>query len=189
MHYEPADVFTPVDAGHWQYGGDVPYTMVRNGILQIDRRAFIYYIGLGNTPAMMDKNVGFGSYYLWTYRDASGQPLQGDNTYKLHVPANVPAKLFWSVVVYDALSRSELQNGEPFPSRSLYTGPNTNADGSVDLFFGPNVPAGEEKNWIKTVAGRGFFPIFRFYSPEKALYDQTWKLPDVEKVKLAVART
>src|SRR5262245_42728388 len=95
------------DTGHWRYGGDVPYTMMRDGILQIDQRAFIYYMGLGNTPAMMDKNVGFGSYYLWSYKDASGQPLQGENTYKLHIPANVPVGLFWSVVVYDALSRSD----------------------------------------------------------------------------------
>lgn len=170
------------DDKQWQYVGDAPYTWLKNGILQVDRRAFAYYMALGNSPAMMDKNVGKGSYYLWSYKDSSGQPLQGENTYQLHIPAHVPAKLFWSVVVYDALSRSELQNGEPFPSRSLYTGPKTNTDGSVDLFFGPDVPQGDEKNWIRTVPGKGWFPIFRFYSPEKALYDKSWKLPDVEKV-------
>jgi hypothetical protein len=171
------------DDKQWQYVGDAPYTWLKDGVLQVDRRAFAYYMALGNSPAMMDKNVGVGSYYLWTYKDASGAFLQGENTYKLHVPAQVPAKLFWSVVVYDALSRSELQNGEDFPSRSLYSGPTTNADGSIDLFFGPEVPKGGEKNWIKTVSGKGWFPIFRFYSPEKPLYDRTWQLPDITREK------
>jgi hypothetical protein len=166
----------------------VPYTWLKDGVLQVDRRAYAYYMAVGSSPAMMDKNVGKGSYYLWSYKDSSGQPLQGENTYTLHIPAKVPAKLFWSVVVYDALSRSELQNGEPFPSRSLYTGPKANADGSVDLFFGPDVPTGEEKNWIRTVPGKGFFPMMRFYSPLKPLYDQSWKLPDVEKVKRHASR-
>jgi len=25
--------------------------------------------------------------------------------------------------------------------------------------------------------------VFRFYGPEKPLFDKTWKLPDIEKVK------
>jgi hypothetical protein len=25
--------------------------------------------------------------------------------------------------------------------------------------------------------------LFRFYGPEKAVFDKTWKLPDVEKVQ------
>ena len=112
-----------------------------------------------------------------------GQPLLGDKSYKLHIPANVPAGQFWSVLLYDAMSRSQLRNGEKFPSLSMYTGPKKNADGSIDIFFGPHVPNGEEKNWIKTVTGKGFFPMFRWYAPEKPLYDKTWQLPDVEEVK------
>src|SRR5262249_58410835 len=56
----------------WQYVGDVPYTWVKDGVLQVDRRAYVYYMALGNSPAMMDKNVGKGSYYLWAYKDAAG---------------------------------------------------------------------------------------------------------------------
>jgi len=171
------------DDEQWQYvGGDGNYTYMKDGILQVDLRAYGYYMAIGNSPAMMAKNVGFGSYYLWAYRDKAGAYLQGEKTYKLHIPANVPANQFWSVVIYDAISRSQLRNGDPFPSLSMYTGPAKNADGSVDIFFGPKVPAGQEKNWIKTVPDHGWFPIFRFYGPLQPLYDKTWKLPDIEKV-------
>ena len=108
--------------------------------------------------------------------------LDGAKNYKLHIPAKVPAKDFWSVLVYDSLSRSELKNGQKFPSVSQYTDPKVNADGSVDVYFGPEMPEGQEKNWIKTVAGKGWFPIFRFYGPLEPLYDKTWVLPDIEPV-------
>jgi hypothetical protein len=54
-------------------------------------------------------------------------------------------------MVYDALSRSELKNGKKFPSVSKYSEPKINADGSVDVYFGPEMPAGQEKNWIGLV--------------------------------------
>ncbi len=168
------------DDRQWQYVGDAQYDFMKDGVLEVDRRAYAYYMAVGNSPAMMSKNVGVGSYYLWTYKDAAGQFLDGAKNYKLHVPANVPAKDFWSVLVYDALSRSELQNDQKFPSVSMYGNPKTNADGSVDIYFGPTMPPGQEKNWIQTVPGKGWFPIFRFYGPLQPLYDKTWKLPDIE---------
>jgi len=157
------------------------YTFARNGIPQIDARNNLYYMAAGNSPAMMDKNVGQGSQYLWAYRDANGEFLDGGKTYRLRVPANIPAKAFWSVVVYDALSRSELKNDQPLPSVSSYTKPKINADGTIDVYFGPNAPA-SGGNWIRTVPGKGWFPMFRFYSPTQAYFDKTWMLNDVEKV-------
>ena len=61
----------------WQYVGDVPYTFLKDGVLQVDRRAYVYYMAVGNSPAMMAKNVGLGSYYLWTYKDGAGDFLDG----------------------------------------------------------------------------------------------------------------
>ena len=95
----------------------------------------------------------------------------------------MPAKDFWSVLVYDSLSRSMLKNGQKFPSVSKYTDPKFNADGSVDIYFGPDMPNGQEKNWIKIVPGKGWFPIFRLYGPLEPLYDKTWKLNDIEERK------
>lgn len=166
----------------WQgASSDIPYTFMRDGIPQVDARNNVYYMAVGNTPAMMEKNVGQGSQYLWAYRDSDGNFLDGGKNYRLQIPANIPAKDFWSVVVYDALSRSELQNGQPFPSVSSYTKPKANADGSIDIFFGPDEPR-ERSNWIRTVADKGWFPIFRFYGPLAAYFDKTWKLPDIEPV-------
>ena len=50
------------------------------------------------------------------------------------------------------------------------------------MHFGPTAPAGEESNWVETVPGRGFYLMFRLYSPTEPLFDGTWALPDVEPV-------
>jgi hypothetical protein len=89
----------------WQGIPDgMAYTFTRDGAPQIDARDNVYYMAAGNSPAMMAKNVGQGSQYLWTYRDAGGDFLDCGQNYKLHILPNIPAKNFWSVVVYDALS-------------------------------------------------------------------------------------
>jgi hypothetical protein len=165
----------------WQHVPDgMTYTFATDGVPQIDARDNVYYMAAGNSPAMMAKNVGQGSQYLWSYRDADGDFLDGGKSYTLHVPAKIPAGNFWSVLVYDPLSRSELQNGQPFPSVSSYTKPVINADGSIDIAFGPDEPK-QKGNWIRTVPGRGFFPMFRFYGPAEAFFDKSWVLDDVKK--------
>jgi hypothetical protein len=59
-----------------------------------------------------------------------------------------------------------------------------NDDGTVDLYFGPQRPAGgPELNWVQTNPDEGWFVLFRFFGPERPYYDKTWKLPDFEKVK------
>ncbi|WP_395396206.1 DUF1254 domain-containing protein (plasmid) [Novosphingobium sp. BL-8A] len=168
--------------GQWQQlPAGVPYTFLKDGVLQVDSRAFCYYMGLGNDPAMMDKHVGQGSQYLWAYRDADGDFLDGAKNYRLRVPADVPIANFWSVLVYDSLSRSQLQTSQAFPSISKYSAPQVNDNGTIDVWFGPRCPEGQERNWIETLPDRGWFPIFRFYSPLEPFFDKTWKLPDVMK--------
>ena len=55
-----------------------------------------------------------------------------------------------------------------------------NADGSVDIYFGPKAPPGKEANWVPTEPGRQFEVMFRLYGPEKAFFDKAWVLPDIE---------
>ena len=60
--------------------------------------------------------VGVGSQYAGTYVDSRGAPLDGGKTYKLRMPPGIPAKDFWSLVLYDTQTRSELQTDQQFPS-------------------------------------------------------------------------
>jgi len=52
----------------------------------------------------------------------------------------------------------------------------------VDIYFGPKSPEGKDSNWVPTSAAGKFEVLFRFYGPEKALFEKTWKLPDIEEV-------
>ena len=167
----------PDRAWEWAFiGGSA--TWDSQGYTNTDRRAGFAYIAIGMSPAMVEKHVGSGSQYLWTPRDADGAFLDGGKRYRLHVPANIPVKNFWSVVAYDADSRSILRNDQPFPSVSTYTGPQVNVDGSIDIEFGPQKSA-ETRNWIQTIPGKGWFVLFRFYGPLEKFFDKTWKPDDI----------
>lgn len=150
----------------------------------LDARSYFFYLATVNTPAMAAKIPGKGSQYAMTYTEQSGEPLDGAKSYTMNVPANVPAKDFWSVVIYDPQTRSELQTSQPFPSKNNKRDKLlTNADGSVDLYFGPKAPAGKEANWIATVPGKSWFTILRLYGPLEPWFDKTWRPGEVELVK------
>lgn len=149
----------------------------------LDARTLFFYVATVNTPAMALKMVGVGSQYALNAKDADGNYLDGSQNYRLNIPAPVPAKDFWSVVVYDPQTRSELQTSQPFPGKNnqrdelIY-----NDDGSVDLYYGPNPPQGFEKNWTQTVPGKGWFAALRLYGPLEAWFDQSWRLGEFVKI-------
>jgi hypothetical protein len=58
-----------------------------------------------------------------------------------------------------------------------------NADGSVDVFFGPKAPEGCEKNWVQTLPGKGWFMILRLYGPLEPWFDKTWRPGEIELVE------
>jgi len=116
--------------------------------------------------------------------DSNGNFLEGDKTYKLKIPKNVPAKDFWSVVVYDPQTRSELQTDQPYPSKNNKRDDlDVNNDGSVDLYFGPVAPKGKQKNWVQTVPGKGWFVLLRLYGPLEHWFDKTWQPGEFELIK------
>jgi hypothetical protein len=150
----------------------------------LDTRTMFYYGYTVNTPAMIMKLVGKGSQYAVAFTDKSGNPFDGSKTYQLKIPANAPAKDFWSVVVYDTQTRSMLQTTQPFPSKNNKRDKLVaNADGSVDLYFGPKAPAGKEANWIASVPNKGWFPVLRLYGALEPWFDQTWRPGEIEEVK------
>jgi hypothetical protein len=146
------------------------------GVANLDGAAFYYFFATGVTPAMEEKMVGRGSQYPWTALDADGKPFDGGRNYKLTLPKDVPVKDFWSVIVYDVQTRSMLQTNQNAPSVSSQNKDvKTNADGSVDVFFGPEAPQGMESNWVQTIPGKGWFMILRLYGPLEPWFDKSWR--------------
>ena len=151
------------------------------GVANLDGAIFFYYIATGVTPAMAEKMVGKGSQYPWCCQDADGNPFDGGKNYKLHIPPNVPAKDFWSAIVYDNQTRSMIQTDQQFPSVSSQNKDlQVNSDGSVDVYFGPKSPAGKEANWIQTIPDKGWFMILRLYGPLEPWFDKTWRPGEIE---------
>jgi hypothetical protein len=135
------------------------------GFAQLDQRTKYFYEAVTTTKGMVTKTPGVGQAYLGAHQDANGNWFDGGKAYKLNVPADAPAKLFWSVTVYDSLSRVLIDNEQQVADKSSRSGIVKNADGSYDVYFGPKAPEGKEKNWIPTLPGKAWFAYFRLYGP------------------------
>ena len=121
---------------------------------ELDERLNYLYLGTWPGQAMNLPYPSGGQRYLESFKDKDGNWLDGSKNYKLHVPANVPAEEFWSITVYDNLTRSMTMNQADRPAISSYDKITVNADGSMDLYFGPKAPAGLESNWVDPVRRR-----------------------------------
>ena len=151
----------------------------------LDARTLFFYSATVNTPAMALEIPGVGSNYAFATADKNGELLYGEKNYKITLPADAPAKDFWSVVVYDPQTRSELQipGGTAYPSKNnkrdklIY-----NKDESVTLYFGPKAPKGKEANWTETVPGKAWFTLLRLYGPLETWFDKSWSPSDFELV-------
>jgi len=150
--------------------------------LDFDAMINFFHKAFATSASMVLEMPGKGSQYLLGVRDAQGDYLSGGTSYRLHVPANVPVANYWSVVLYDADTRSMLDNGQPFPSIASNSNLKLNPDGSSDIWFGPTAPKAANANWIKTVPSRGYFAGIRLYAPTQTFYDKQWKPDDIVKV-------
>jgi hypothetical protein len=181
MHFMTAlPSFAP--GSHWTFPGtpvgpETAFVFEHADRLEIDERAAAFFFGCAPP-----KELGAATFYLLGSKDANAAPLQGDKTYRLRVPPNVPAKQFWAVTVYD-LETAAFFRDAPRVELNSYQQTQKNADGSVDVFFGPTAPAGKETNWVYTAAGKQWVSIFRFYGPEKAVFEKTWLRGDLEELK------
>ena len=182
----------PRDQRHYLYPGERIWTnpfvqgrfdFLLDGERLLDSRIYMHFYATGITPAMAIKNVGKGSQYAIAYLDKDGHVLDGSKTYKINLPANIPAKDFWSFTLYDNQTRAMLQTDQRFPGiDDSKKGLKKNADGSYDIYFGPKPPKGQENNWIQTVPGKGWNTILRLYGPLEPFYDKSWKPGDPEEV-------
>jgi hypothetical protein len=149
--------------------------------LDVDAREKWFFQAIGVSPAMFRRSVGAGSLYWLGLRDQSGTYLYGGQTYRLAVPQPVPSRLFWSITVYDAETRSQIQTDQHQAAlRSMFELADAETDAPVELYFGPEAPEGAEGRWIKTIPGKGWFVYFRIYGPEGPAFDGSWQLPDFQ---------
>jgi len=174
--------YYPNSAWKSPWGSD--YQFSPGGVLDPDSRAQLFYLGWGVSPTMTLKMVGAGSQYAFSEHDAAGRYLEGGKNYRLHLPPNIPVKDFWSVVVHDPQTRSMLQTDQQFPSLSSTKKDLVfNADTSVDIYFGPEPPAGKESNWLQTIPGKGWYIGLRLYGPLEPWFDKTWQPGEIELVQ------
>lgn len=153
----------------------------RPDAVDIDAREKWLYQAIGCSPAMFRRDEHAGSLYWLGLRDSNGSYLDGTHTYRLTVPLPVPARLFWSVTVYDARTRSQIDTDQAKAVLSSLHDFN-DTDGEIDLYFGPTPPPGEQQRWIRTIPDAGWFTYFRVYGPEQAAFDATWKPGDFQPI-------
>ena len=157
--------------------------------LGVVQRAHFAQNAQSGSPLAAMKFVGRGSQYLYSHSDSEHNTLDGAETYRLHVPANVPAKDFWSITLYDPISRSMLQGtGSDDVTIDSNDKLIQNADGSYDLFVGPDdskVPAKYRgtPNFAATNPKKGLMVYFRFFGPLEPFFDKTWQLESFERIK------
>lgn len=151
--------------------------------IDLEARDRWYSQAVGMSPKMVLRVEGAGSLYWLGLRDKDGAYLNGSKTYRLSIPQPVPQKLFWSVTVYDAETRSQIQTDQDKAAlRSLVELKDVPTTGATDLCFGPVAPAGQEGRWIKTNPGKGWFVYLRLYGPDGPAFNGGWKPGDFEEV-------
>ena len=102
------------------------------------------------------KRLGTGQFYL-TGAHGQGRRRRSTaaRTYRLDVPPNAPVEQYWSVTAYDRETHALVRNMDRASRASNAAEVQKNADGSVDIYFGPEAPAGKESNWVPTDPQRG----------------------------------
>ena len=140
-----------------------------------------FYQAQIESPAMFARAPGAGSLYWLATRDSTGTYLDGAKSYTLDVPQPVPAKLFWSLTVYDAAHpqrdphRPE-PGRDPVHVRARRSSRRTSRSGCTSV---PDRPRWRTHGrWIQTLPGVGWFVYFRIYGPEGPAFDGTWHSPD-----------
>ncbi|MBO9540175.1 DUF1254 domain-containing protein [bacterium] len=148
----------------------------------IDARSYFYLTAALSAPMLATPTLGRGSKCPFAMHDADGALLSGDQSYRLHLPPEVPAADGWAVSVHHVADGTMLDHGDAPAIIRSREGREQNQDGSFDVFFGPRPPEAGASNWLRTQPGRGFVVVLHLYGPEQAFFDQCWKPGDLERL-------
>jgi hypothetical protein len=157
------------------------------GYRTMDARTNFFYGITGITPAMAMRLTGIGSQYLLVMEDADKQHFDGSKTYKVTLPKGIPEANFWSLTVYDNMTRSMLDTPQRFPRAGSQDYPSpaaeADSDGATTIWFAPEQPEGVPRgNWIQTLPGKGWFTVLRLYSPLEPFFDKSWRPSEIVPV-------
>ena len=148
------------------------------GHIDVNAKAHMFINAYSISSGMMSSIVGMGAKYAAAYKDSNGDYLRGEHEYTIDLPADPPAQILWSVTVYDFETASGVAAPQQmYPSLNSMNDIAFNDDGSVTFHIGPNPPDGA-KNWLKTVPGRGWFSLIRWYGPKQDFFDRKYKPGD-----------
>ena len=169
---------------HWDKLLIPTYNDKDGEIEQMYKRSALTWEAVTRGKAYYMEVPGLGQQYRTGYKDADGNHLLGSKHYTLTLAPNPPAKLFWSIVVYDVNTRTMIINKSKNPIVSGRTNPHQEEDGSIIIHFSPEKPNGvDDKNWIQTNPGESWFVYLRFYGPTERYFDESYPLQDVKLVK------
>ncbi|MEY2912120.1 MAG: hypothetical protein RLZZ184_1429 [Cyanobacteriota bacterium] len=144
----------------------------------------------GDEPGYLNRAMGafMGIYgnsdaeavYPVYLQDSEGQPLNASkHNYELKLELPMPVEAFWSVTMYDGLTKFLVAN-EPL-NRYLINSSMTltpNEDQATITLYLQNESPGEEKesNWLPAPAGL-MFVVMRLYRPQYEVISGIWKPP------------
>ena len=137
----------------------------------VDERAAASF--RGDTPF---RYAGAGAVQLWSASDSEGEPLRGERSYRLCVPPRSDGGRSWNACAYDLATCSFIRHS-PRVAVDGRDDVTRNADGSVDVYFGPVPPEQGERNWVATAPGTPWVAVFRV--GRSGVMDRSWALPDL----------
>ena len=194
FYYSGSNWFNPLFVSGFEFETPIPMITKEGakpfpptGYRQLDARRWYFYGVTGITPAMAMRVTGIGSQYLFATLDADKNYFDGAKTYKVTLPKGIPESNFWSLTLYDNMTRSMLDTPQRYPRAGSQSYPSPaaepNADGSTIVYLAPTQPAGIKRgNWIQTMPGKGWFAILRLYSPLEPFFDKSWRPSEIELV-------
>jgi hypothetical protein len=137
-------------------------------------------VALGGLGALPKEEAVYWSATL----DADGADLDSGQRYRLTIPADVPARAFWSLSLYERLPDGRLfyvanpldryAVGNRMPDLIR------NEDGSLTLLISAVEP--DAGNWLPAPRSGPFTLVFRAYLPEAPILEGRWRLPPVERL-------
>jgi len=152
------------------------------GHTDVNAKAHMFINHYSISTGMVSSIPGLGAKYSNAYKDSEGNYLRGEHTYTIDLPPNPPAKLFWSLTIYDADTAAGMgAPGQTYPSLNSLNQLEVNPDGSITFLVGPN-PVPGKKNFIQTMPGKGWFAIIRWYGPTQDFFDRKYKPGDFVRV-------